>query len=175
MSKTLGPLLAPQSPQAIAIVLSRGAFLRELVISMAFGLTLPMSILGTTYLAAGFNLDKPVAFGVISVTISAIFAMPIMFYAMLRLNAAVLARERAYLREQNQTIHAALQGPIWLRRSFMAGSVKSRILSALPGFVGFGFIFVWPVSMLNVPFTGLHLVVVLVLVVQGLVAIGLLR
>jgi type IV secretory pathway VirB3-like protein len=175
MSKALGPLLDPRSPQAIAIILSRGAFFRELVIAIAFGLTLPASILGSTYLAAGLNLENPVAFGFFSVTLSAIFAMSIMFYAMLRLNAAVLARERACLHEQGQTIHAALQGPIWLRSSFVAGSVKSRILCTLPGFVGFGFLFGWAASVVNVPFTGLHVFGVLILIIQGLVAIGLLR
>ena len=138
MSRTLGSVLNPQAAQAMAVELGRRAFLRELVVAVLLSLPLPMvSAAGARLYFYGSTTNlMGLVLGV--VVVSALTAAPVMFYASLRLNAATLARERAVVGMHEQVIHPPLKGPLLLRRSMLAGSVRSRIIAGLPICIGFG-------------------------------------
>lgn len=138
MSRTLGPILNPMAPEAMTITLSRRAFLRELLNAALLSLPLPMVSLAGVYFYFHNSDVNLIGLGVSVVTISALTGIPLIFYASLRLNAATLARERVYSGVPGQLIHKPLEGPLLLRRSMVAGSVKSRALAMFSGCIGFG-------------------------------------
>ncbi len=142
MSRTLGPILNPMAPEAMTITLGRRAFLRELLKAALLSLPLPMVSLAGVYFYFHNRDVNLIGLGVSVVTISALTGVPLIFYASLRLNAATLARERVYSGVPGQLIHKPLEGPLLLRRSMVAGSVKSRALAMFPGCIGFGLEFV---------------------------------
>jgi hypothetical protein len=130
MSQVVVSIMNPMAPEALAVTLGRKAFLRE--IALAVLLSLPPSLiclLGVFLFPAGANL---VAAAIGIITAVAIFAVPILWYASFRLNAATLARERAVIGSAEQKIYRAMEGPFFYRRSMVAGSVRSRILGGLP-------------------------------------------
>lgn len=69
------------------------------------------------------------------VGLAALLALPLVFHASLRLNAATLARERALAGATPLRVYPAMKGPRMLR-SFVAGSVRSRSLAGFPGMFG---------------------------------------
>lgn len=142
MSRTLGPLLDPASPDAIAITIGRKAFILEMLMSALLSLSLPMISLAGIYFYLYSSNVAPIGIIVGVITMSALTSIPLIFYASLRLNAAVLARERIY-RATNLVIHKPMEGPLLLRHFPVAGSLKSRSLAAFPGFLGFGLEFVF--------------------------------
>lgn len=142
MSRTLGPILNPMVPEAVTITLDRRAFLSELFKAALLSLPLPMVSLAGVYFYLHNSDVNLIGLIVSVVTISGLTGIPLIFYASLRLNAATLARERVYSGALGQLIHKPLEGPLLLRRSIVAGSVKSRALSMFPMCIGFGLEFV---------------------------------
>jgi len=176
MSRTLGPTLNPASAEALAITLGRNAFLREVLLAALLSLSLPMvSLAGVYFYLQGGDVNL-IGLFVSVITISALTAIPLIFYASLRLNAATLARERAYSGAPEQLIHKPLEGPLLLRRSMVAGSVKSRILAMLPGCIGFGLEFALMYYLTSGSgFFFLHALTGAMLIIQASIAANLLR
>lgn len=138
MSRTLGPLLDPMSIEAVSITLGRTAFLRELLLASLLSLSLPVISLAGIYVYQHNSNVNLIGLMIGVISMSAITAIPLVGYASLRLNAAILARERACAGAPEQIVHEPFKGPFMLRRTFVAGSVKSRILSGFPVCIGFG-------------------------------------
>lgn len=140
MSKFPVSILDPDSSEATALTLGRGAFLREIVIAGLLSFPLPIVFLGGVYVYrhAG-DINLPV-FTIALVLISGLTTIPLIFYASFRLNAATLARERAIAGSSMQRLYPPLKGP-FLLHSIVAGSLKSRILAGFPACIGFGLLF----------------------------------
>lgn len=130
MSQKVVSILNPSAPEALVVTLGRRAFLREIALAVLLSLPLPLILLLGVYFARFFpNL---LAAGIGTILFAAIFAMPLLWYAFIRLNAATLARERAVIGNLKQKIYPAMGGPLFYRNSMVAGSVRSRILGGLP-------------------------------------------
>lgn len=130
MSQGVVSILNPKSAEAMAVTLGRPAFLREIAIAALLSLSMPLACLVGVYLhASGADLLR-IAIGTTAAV--AIIAVPLLFYASFRLNAATLARERAVIGSAEQQIHPPMKGPILLRRSMVAGSIRSRMLAGFP-------------------------------------------
>lgn len=109
-------------------------------------------------------------------TVSAATAIPLIFYASLRLNAATLARERAYSDEPERLMHKPFEGPFLLRRSIVAGSVKSRVLAVFPSCIGFGLEFALMSYLTGASaFLFFHVLIGGTLVIQAFIVANLLR
>ena len=176
MSLSLGAILNPLSAEAMAITLGRKAFLRELLLAALLPLSLPLVSLVGLYLYLHISSLNLIGLVVSVVVISGIAAVPTIFYASMRLNAATLARERVYSLTPEQLIHKPLQGPILLRRSVVAGSVKSRILAGFPVSVGFGLQFALMSYLIGGGcFLVLQVPLGAFLIVQSMIAVNLLR
>ena len=176
MSRNLGPLLNPGSPKAMAITLGRRAFLHEMVMAALLSLTLPITSLVGVYLYFHSSDVNLIGLMVGVVTVSAVTAIPLICYASLRLNAATLARERVYSDEPERLIHKPFEGPFLLRRSIVAGSVKSRILAMFPGCLGFGLEFALMSYLTGASaFLFLHVPIGGALVIQAFIVANLLR
>jgi len=123
-------ILNPMAPEALAVTLGRRAFLREIALAVLLSLPAPVfPILGIYFFPAGGNL---IAFAICTISAAAIFAVPILWYASFRLNAAALARERAVVGGDRQKIYPPMRGPFLLSRSMVAGSIRSLMLAGLP-------------------------------------------
>lgn len=130
-------VLDPMSGEGATEILDARAFLREVGIAALLALPLPLvgALAGWAYLVLEGKTLTLVLIG--PVFLGAVIAMPVVFYASLRLNAATLARERA-LALAGATplrVYPAMKGPRMLR-SFVAGSVRSRLLAGFPGMFG---------------------------------------
>ena len=176
MSQGLVSILNPMSTEAMAVTLGRRAFLREMLMSGLLSLSLPLVSLAGIYVYLHTNGVDLVSLAVGVVTVSALTATPLMFYASLRLNAATLARERAVVCASEQLLHKPFEGPFLVRRSIVAGSIRSRILAGFPACIGFGleFALMWYVTT-GSAFMLLHVPIGMMLAVQMLIAVNLLR
>ncbi len=177
MPQALVSILNPMSAEAMTVTLGRRAFLREMFVASLLSLSLPMVSLAGIYIfshtTSGVNLVG-LAVGVIFVSV--LTAIPLMFYASLRLNAAALARERAALGVSEQQLNEPFQGPFWVRRYIVAGSVRSRILAGFPACIGFAVEF----ALMSYVTTGsaimlLHVPIGIMLAIQAIIAASLLR
>lgn len=138
MSQRVVSILNPMSEAALSVTLGRRVFLREVVLAVFLAVPLPLMVLAGLYLFVSIA-NPGIAIG--TVVLVSLTAIPLLFYASLRLNAATLARERVFLGGSTGHISAPLKGPLLLRRSMVAGSVKSRVLAGMPGCLGFGAVF----------------------------------
>lgn len=174
MPAVVKSILNPLSLEAVAARLGPWAFFRELLIALILSLSLPLVwVIGTVVLhqTSSSNL-LGVTVGVI--VAMALIAIPLTFYASLRLNAATLARERAVMGAENVRVHAAFQGPFLLKRSFLPGSTRSRILSGFPSCIGFGLVFaLMSYATSGSPWTILHLLLGAAIAVQAIVIVSL--
>lgn len=176
MSRNLGPLLNPGSPKAMAITLGRRAFLHEILMAALLSLTFPIPSLVGVYLYFHSSDVNLIGLMVGVVTVSAVTAIPLICYASLRLNAATLARERVYSDEPERLIHKPFEGPLLLRRSIVAGSVRSRILAIFPSCIGFGLEFALMSYLTGTSaFLFLHVLIGGTLVLQAFIVANLLR
>ncbi len=167
MSQAVVSILNPMSAEAMAVTLGRRAFLREVLLAGLLSLSLPVISLAGVHIylqTSGVNL---IGFAIGLVTVSAITAIPLMFYAALRLNSATLARERAVIGVAKQQLHKPFEGPFLLRRSIVAGSVRSRVVLGLPVCIGFGLQFAYMSYMMTgSAFVFFHVPIGIILAVQ---------
>ena len=171
MSKLVS-IMNPTSPEALKVRLTRRAYLWELLLSILFALPLPLVVLAGGIL---FVRTPNLGFAIGTIFAAGVIAMPFLFYAALRLNAATLARERAVFGPQAGEIHAPFQGPWFLRRSMVAGSVRSRLVAGLSMSMGFATVGVLMNSLLpGAPFTLILAIIGAVLLVQIYLAVELL-
>ncbi|MBW4960968.1 hypothetical protein [Sulfitobacter sp. CW3] len=160
----------------MAITLGRKAFLRELVVAALLSLTLPMVSVAGVYFYIHISAMNPIGLALGVIVVSGLTAIPLIFYASLRLNAATLARERASAGVPEQLIHKPLEGPFLLRRSIVAGSVQSRIIAGFPVCIGFGIEFALMAYLTNsIGFLLLHVPIGATLAAQIIIAANLLR
>jgi hypothetical protein len=130
VSQAFGSILNPMAPEALAVTLGRRAFLGEIGVAVLLSLVAPVvCLLGVYASSFGANL---LAVLIGTITAVAIFAVPTLWYASFRMNAASLARERAVTGREGQKIHPTMSATLFLGRSMVAGSIRSRILSGLP-------------------------------------------
>jgi hypothetical protein len=167
-------ILNPMAPEALAVTLGRRAFLREVAFAVLLSLPTPViPLLGIYFFPAGGNLIA-LAFGIIAAV--GMLAIPILWYASIRLNAATLARERAVVGGSEQKIYPPMRGPFLVSRSIVAGSIRSLILAGLPvttgGILVFAVIAYATSGSLFMPL--LHFLLGIGLVIQGFVAVELL-
>lgn len=134
MSQRVVSLLDPTSARAMAVVLERRAYVRELALCCLSSLVLPLACLIGLYLySRGADL-LGVAIG--TVMAAAIIGVPVLGYASLRVNAACLARERGLDRATGDRVYRPLRGPIGFANTIVAGSSRSRTIAALPATLG---------------------------------------
>lgn len=137
----LSDILHPQSKEALERTLGRGPFFKEILLAFVPAVLLILISAIFVLVVQQFNTNPPVVV-ILGLCAFVVLVLPTCFYATLRLNAAVLARERKVFGQKAQIVHAPLKGPHLLRRSMVAGSVRSRLLAALPAFAMF-----WPLFM----------------------------
>jgi hypothetical protein len=175
MSRDLVSILNPTLPEALKVTLGRRVFVREIALSLLLSLPVPMVCMLAISLSQTATDLAAVAIGTISAV--AVMAMPILFYASFRMNAATLARERAVLPPGTQRIHGAMKGPFLLRNAMVAGSVRSRIRTGFPvtiaGILTFSVVAYLTMGSLVMPL--LHPLLGIVLLLQGFVMFKLLR
>jgi hypothetical protein len=174
MSGGVTSVLNPMSAEAVAVRLGPRAFGRELLLALALSLSLPLVFLAGSYLFHETIGTKRIGLAIAFALIFGLTAMLLIVYASLRLNAATLARERATLGSEEVLVHSPFKGPWLLKRSFVPGSTRSRLLSGLPACVGFGI----PFGLMSYATTGsplmvLHLPLGLTIAVQVLVVASL--
>ena len=136
----LSDILHPQSKEALDRTLGRGPFLKEILLAFVPAVLLILILAIFALVVPRFDTNPSVAV-ILGLCAFIVLVPPVCFYATLRLNAAVLARERKVFGQNAQIIHAPLRGPHLLRRSIVAGSVRSRLLAALPAFAMFWTLF----------------------------------
>ncbi len=127
----LSDILNPQSKEALERTLGRGPFLKEILLAFVPAVLLILSLAIFVLVVPRFDTNPSVVV-ILGLCAFIVLVMPTCFYATLRLNAAVLARERKVFGQNAQIIHAPLRGPHLLRSSMVAGTVRSRLLAGLP-------------------------------------------
>ena len=176
MSQAGASIFNPMSAASRAVTLGPRAFLREIIIAGLLSLSLPLISIA----AYCIYLQNPgvdivgLAIGV--VTMSAVTAIPLIVYASLRLNAATLARERAVFGASGQRIYEPLEGPVLMRNTIVAGSIRSRFLSGFPTVIGFSIqaALMW-YAVTGIAFTFVHIPLAIILAIQVVIAADLLR
>lgn len=138
----LSDILHPQSKEALDRTLGRGPFLKEILLAFVPAVLLILILAIFVLVIQRFNTN-PFVIIILGLCAIIVLVLPTCFYATLRLNAAVLARERKVFGQNAQIIHAPLRGPHLLRRSMVAGSVRSRLLAGLPAIAMF-----WPLFLI---------------------------
>ena len=174
VSQKVVSILNPSAPEALSVTLGRRAFLREIAVAVLLSLPLPLILLLGGYVARFFS--NPLAAGLVTILFAAIFAMPLLWYAFFRLNAATLARERAVIGRDKQKIHPAMGGPLFYRRSMVAGSFRSRALGGLSVTIGgiLAFAIMGYVTRGSVFLPPLHFILGIALAIEVVVAVELL-
>ncbi|MFM7334923.1 MAG: hypothetical protein ACKO1H_11020 [Tabrizicola sp.] len=157
----------------MAVTLGRRAFVRELALAFLFSLPLPMICLLGVYSSGLFPNVLVAALG--TVLAALILAVPLLWYASFRLNAATLARERAVIGPDKQKIYLPMGGPL-LSQSMVAGSLRSRILGGLPVTMGgiLAFAIMGYVTRGSVFLPPLHIILDIALAIEAVVAVELL-
>lgn len=174
MSGGVTSVLNPMSAEAVAVRLGPKAFGRELLLALALSLPLPLVFLAGSYFFHQTIGTNRIGLAIAFVVICGLTAVSLIIYASLRLNAATLARERAMLGSDGVRVHSPFKGPWLLKRSFVPGSTRSRLLSGLPACVSFGILFgLMSQATTGSPLVILHLPLGLAIAVQVLVVVSL--
>lgn len=176
MSIGVDSILNPRSEQSLTVTLDRKSYLREILISLLLSLFLSLLSLAGAYVYKQSDGIDIVGFIVICFTFALIFAAPPLWYAMFRLNAATLARERAVFGAPNQKIHASLKGPPTMGNTMVASSVRSRIVSSFAVNISAALaLSIGCYVVTGSAFTFIHVIIGIILIVQAVNIAVLLR
>ena len=167
MSLTLAKILTPVPAELTP--LDRRGFLRELVLAMVLSLVLPLALLmGAGGLALGM---APWAVAIFIWGGGGLVGVVMLIYAMLRLNAATLAREVAMAK--GAALPLAPTTRRWFWNGFIPiGTATSHKVSQVPITLSWGLVYTFLAQGLVLP---LHLPLAALLIWQAVVLIKLLR